>query len=68
MTRHGYGRGEHLDIRALWCQEVTEQDFFTTRRQRHQDTECGPNRPSHKVLQDTSNAVRRDERSNERAG
>ena len=27
------------------------------RRQRHQDTECGPNRSSHKVLQDTSNAV-----------
>ena len=25
MTRRGYGRGEHLDIKALWGQEATEQ-------------------------------------------
>ena len=26
MTRRRYGRGEHLDIRALWCQEATKQE------------------------------------------
>ena len=29
MTKLGYGGGEHLDIKALWCQEVAEQGRFS---------------------------------------
>ena len=32
--------------------------FSRFRRQRHQDSVCGPNRSSHKILQDTGNVVR----------
>ena len=68
-TRRGYRRGKHLDIKALRRQEVTGQGAPSRpRRQRHQDTECGPNHSSHKVLQDTGISHAGNERSTKSAG
>ena len=50
-------RGDHFDVKALWCQEATEQEYHTTvviDSERRQDTECRQNRSSHEALHNES--------------
>ena len=50
---------DHVDIKALWCQEATEQRRpLDLAEERHKDTECRQSRSSpQKKLQDTCNVV-----------
>ena len=58
MTRRGYGRGEHLDIKALWGQNATEQERLIDPAESDTRTLSAERiGSSHKVLQDTGNVV-----------
>ena len=58
MARRGTERVDHIDVKALWYQEATEQVASSRpRRKRHQRTECRQHRSSHDALQNKSDVT-----------